>query len=439
MGNDILIYTTGSQSRIYYTFELVFKDLLLWDNIIWTKSLATFANYEGVKLNYSNNYIEGVPFFLPNGFLEERGIKAKKLIFGNHKELPYAFGHDSIQADLPFDLFAFVFYLVSRYEEYLPFEADEHGRFSANKSIAWQQGFLDLPLVDLWALELKKIMLTYYPTIKLPKQQYKFVPTYDIDYAYAFRYKPKWRQVGALFRSMAKADSEDLKLRLGTFLGMREDPFYTFDYMLGLDKKYGISPIYFLHIGDDGPYDKNIKYQSKGYATLVELLLAKKVKIGIHPSYESNKTIKKVEEEMERLAAYIQQPIEKSRQHYLMIKQPKTYQNLIELGIKEDYSMGYASQNGFRASIAQPFNWYDLEKEQATDLKIHSFQLMDVTFKNYKKLNKEQVLTDAKTIINNTKKVKGQLVSIWHNNSFSEQWDWKGWRAVYEALLTEMH
>lgn len=438
MGNEILIYTPVIQPRISYTFELVFKNLLLWDNVVFTTSFNVFVKYKGAKVNYSTKYVATVPWFLPSGLLVERGLTSQKLLVAKHNGLAYAFGHDSAQADLPFDLFAFVFYLLSRYEEYLPFESDVHGRFPASQSIAFREGFLDLPLVDLWALELKKIMLTYYPTIKLPEHQYKFRPSYDIDYAYAFRYKSSWRQIGAFLRSIAKADGEDLKLRWNTFLGRRVDPFYTFDYMLELDEKFGLDPIYFLHIGDNGPYDKNIQYQSKGYTEMLKMLLAANVPIGIHPSYESNKDVQKVKEEIKRLYTYTQKPIEKSRQHYLMLKQPKTYQNLIKLGIKEDYSMGYASQNGFRASIARSFKWYDLENEQATDLTIHPFQLMDVTFKSYKKIAKNEVLNAAKTIINNTKKVKGQLVSIWHNSSFSEQWDWKGWRGVYEQLLKEM-
>jgi hypothetical protein len=44
--------------------------------------------------------------------------------------------------DLPFDPLAATFYLVSRYEEYLPFIPDEHGRFPAKQSFAFSNGFL---------------------------------------------------------------------------------------------------------------------------------------------------------------------------------------------------------------------------------------------------------------------------------------------------------
>ena len=43
----------------------------------------------------------------------------------------------------------------------------------------------------------------------------------------------------------------------------------------------------------------------------------------------------------------------------------------------DDYSMGYGSINGFRASVASSFYWYDLEKERQTNLRIHPFCFMD--------------------------------------------------------------
>ncbi|MCP4441954.1 MAG: hypothetical protein GY810_23850 [Aureispira sp.] len=432
------MYTPIIQPRIRYVFELVLGDLLLFDNIIFTEVLDDFISSEELKINYSQYYIDNIPFVVPSGLLSEEGVQTQDLVFETYRTLPYAFGQEKAKASLPFDLFSFLFYLVSRYEEYLPFEADEHGRFTALRSIAYQQGFLHLPVVDLWTLELKKILLEHYPNLKLPEQQYQFTPTYDIDYAYAFKYKSAWRQTGAFFRSLLKGDGEDLKLRLGTFLHLRKDPFYTFGYMLDLDKRFDLNPIYFLHIGDNGPYDKNIRYTSKGYKGMVEFLLSAKVPIGIHPSYESNRNFKKVEEEILRLSNYTKQSITKSRQHYVKVHQPQTYQNLIKLGIKEDYSMGYANQNGFRASIARPFKWYDLEKEQATELIVYPFQLMDVTFKNYQEVSLSDIPKQAQPIIDATKQVKGHLICTWHNSSFCEHWTWKGWSAMYEELLVKM-
>ncbi len=41
------------------------------------------------------------------------------------------------------------FYFVSRYEEYLPSEKDEHLRFKAENSLAYQYGCLQIPFLNL--------------------------------------------------------------------------------------------------------------------------------------------------------------------------------------------------------------------------------------------------------------------------------------------------
>jgi len=40
-----------------------------------------------------------------------------------------------------------------------------------------------------------------------------------------------------------------------------------------------------------------------------------------------------------------------------------------------------------------------------------------------------------KFIIDKVKKVNGTFISLWHNESLSEKWRWKGWRIVYDRLL----
>src|SRR5690606_1402201 len=69
--------------------------------------------------------------------------------------------------------------------------------------------------------------------------------------------------------------------------------------------------------------------------------------------------------------------IKASRQHYIRLRIPETYRQLRKAGIAFDFSMGYGSLNGFRASAALPFYWYDLEKEEPTDLLIFPFCFME--------------------------------------------------------------
>jgi hypothetical protein len=118
-----------------------------------------------------------------------------------------------------------------------------------------------------------------------------------------------------------------------------------------------------------------------------------------------------------------------------MLNFPATYRNLINLDIADDYSMGYASQIGFRAGIADTFPFYDLDSDTATHLQIHPFAVMDGTLADYLQIHVDEALQKIKPLIDETKAVKGTFMSIWHNVSLSNQGKWKDWRNVYEEMI----
>ncbi len=132
------------------------------------------------------------------------------------------------------------------------------------------------------------------------------------------------------------------------------------------------------------------------------------------------------------MAKVAQIPIKISRQHYLKLEFPTTYQRLLQIGIEADYTMGYAEQVGFRASIATPFFWFDLSKNEATRLRVFPFQVMDITLKNYLQLQPEEAIALTRELFEATKSVNGHFISLWHNNSLCEQEGWQGWRKVME-------
>jgi hypothetical protein len=439
--NKIFIYTPKITSRVSYIFDLIFNQLLGIPKVSLTSDLYTFSQTtNAAKINYSRSFMLDVPYFFPDQLLLETGIRSLNPTFKKHDTLIAAFFHvpapNNEQANFPFDPFALAFYLVSRYEEYLDFPSDKFGRFSASNSQAYKNDFLQQPLVNLWALKIKRLLEKKYPKLQFNCPKYQYSPSYDIDYAYAFLQKGWLRQTAAFGKNLVKLDLETLSLQLKTWFRLQKDPYDTFSYLEALDNKYQLKPIYFWLLGDYGTHDKNIHYNNNHFQQLIQTN-AQKYPVGIHPSFGSNKDQNIVDKEIHRLEKITAQRTKKSRQHFLILELPKTYEQLVNLGIQEDYSMGYAQHLGFRASIAHPFYWYNLKTEEKTSLQIFPFQLMDVTFNTYLKRRPEEVLDEARPIIQNTKEVGGHLISIWHNSSLCEAWQWKGWREVYEALIEE--
>ena len=136
----ILIHSPQLSPRIRYIFKLILGDLL-GDEAGFTSKTEEFEAFEGPKINYSADNNCGGLFFEAQGLLSEKEIKNQEShCVEDVEDIAFFPVYDKGSA-LNFDPFAASFYLVSRYEEYLPFVRDEYGRFQAKESLAWQQGF----------------------------------------------------------------------------------------------------------------------------------------------------------------------------------------------------------------------------------------------------------------------------------------------------------
>ena len=432
---SIILYTDAPEKKLEYISDFLFR-VVLGGICECTNDETAFRQSESAKINYSHRSIPVECLVIPvHPFLSHRSLKSWDLKPIKVGSLPAFFSVDHPSSDLSFDLFSMAFYLLSRYEEYLPFSADQHQRFPAKESIAYQQNFLQLPLIDLWALELHRLLKKKFPSLQLQPPSYRFRPTIDIDMAWSFRHKGWLRSLGAIVREGGKGNFAALRHRFAVLSKQQADPFFTFDYIEKLHLKLQLKPIYFWLLGQYGPYDKNSSPKNPNFRQLIQQQSQKAMITGIHPSYQSNQHPERVLEEKNLLEEITHQQIFCSRQHFLMLRLPTTYRQLINAGIQEDFSMGYASAIGFRAATAHPFHWYDLEKEEVTSLLVHPFQLMDVSLQQYLGYSPEEALAAARPLVELCQQVGGQFVSIWHNSSFTEEEGWKGWREVYERLL----
>jgi hypothetical protein len=435
----LLIYTPATTPRIAYVWELIVKYVLRCDFSL-TDDLRVYRQADICKINYSNQRLLEQEVFLPSGnLLLQTDIRPQPIQLFYHQELPAFFQQTAPGADLPFDLPALVFYLVSRYEEYLPFTPDAHGRFPAEQSLAFRHGFLQQPLVNEWILRLQVLIQEKFPDLvasdfRLPASDFQFQSTYDLDLAWAYRHKGAWRSVGAYARDLWNLDVRNLLRRWRVQTNQAADPFFTFDYLQTLHHRYHLQSVLFVLLGDYGAFDKNTPPDHPAFRQLL-MQLQKKYQLGIHPSYRSDESMAQLQKEVRRLEEITGEPVVRSRQHFLKLQFPQTYQRLLELSILADYSLGYASQIGFRASIATAYPWYDLARAETTPLLLHPFQVMDVALKEYLKLNPTEAVAAVQVLIERTRAVGGTFYTLWHNSSFSEVHGWGEWRWVYETIL----
>jgi len=142
--------------------------------------------------------------------------------------------------------------------------------------------------------------------------------------------------------------------------------------------------------------------------------------------------------EKERLEYLTGTDIRSARQHFLKLHLPHTYRNLLNIGIKNDYTLGYPDAVGFRAGVCLPFVFFNLSQNKITDLTLYPLTAMDATFRYYLKYTPCQAMEAYDKLLEEVKKVNGMLVSLWHNDALSNDENWIGWQKVYRHLLNQI-
>ncbi len=429
----MLVYTQSFSARANYIFSALLPAIGI-SNYRFTNDKTAFLGFEQEKINYSQQQITNKEFWIkPVKLLFEKEIKEQAIDCfkwnGTKAFLKMPEG------DFPFDIFAASFYLISRYEEYLPHKQDMYGRYAHENSLAFKEDFLKLPLVNIWLEQFAKELLKKFPSLQLRPQAFCFQPTYDIDIAWSYLHKGWVRNAGGLLKSMMNGEWAIVSERINVLCNYQKDPFDSYKWLDELHKKHQLMPLYFFLLAQrNKDYDKNILPRKKSLQKLIQQHNSI-YPVGIHPSWQSGDKPELLKEEIEILEKITGNKIVKSRQHYIRMTLPETFRRLIAAGITEDYSMGYGSINGFRASYCLPYKWYDLQKEEVSSLTVYPFCYMDANSYYEQHYSPQEAITEMEHYYEITKKVNGLLIMIWHNHFLGTDKMFKGWRKIYRTII----
>lgn len=427
----ILIYTHHITPRVGYTIDLVFNSVL---NISYELTDNKEKYYFSLlpKLAYTSINEEFDVFIQSTILLFETGIKPVLPIADKiYTDFPKFFKSNSNDY-LGYDIFAMVFYFASRYEEYLKTDTDDHQRFKAENSIAFQYNCLQSPFLNVAIKDFSIKLKQQFPSLNFEKRKFNFLSTVDIDNAFAYANKGFKRNLGGLAKDVFSLKFGNIAKRIESNFNSDKDPYNTFNFINNLSKDTQTALHYFVLIGDHSTYDKNPNYKNGGFKKLLRSL-SNNHSMGLHPSYESFNYPEKIGIEEKRLEDIIEKKITTARCHFLRVKFPQTYRSFIEQGITDDYTMIYASECGFRTGLCVPYKWFDLERNESTQLTIHTSVIMEGTLRDYNKYSQEKANEVINQLLEETKKYGGEFVSVWHNDSFIPSQ--KEWIEVYKKLL----
>jgi len=431
----MLLFTETITPRIRYITGFV-GDELFGSPFLLTDDIGTYRRSAGPKINYSATAIENQEIRIhPVSLLFETDVREQqvKCVSADNRTIFF-----TTSGYLPFDIFAATFYLISRYEEYLPYTPDLYGRYPFSSSLAYKNNFLGKPLVNIWLKDFAAQLKIKFPSLVFKEKTTRFLPTYDIDEAYAYQHKGWVRNTGGLLRDFFTGGTDRVRERLLVLTGKKKDPYDSLEGMREINSLYQLSPVYFFLVAaKNAGVDKNILPHKNSIRTMIKMQSALYA-TGLHPSWQSGDQEKGLQQEKKTLEEITGNPVTRSRQHFIRFTLPGGYRRLIENGISEDYSLGYGSINGFRASVAASFLWYDLEKEETTGLRIFPFCFMDANSFYEQHQTAAATLEEMRNYYQSVNEVNGLFSMIWHNTFLGTDKRFTGWRAVYTSFLQQV-
>lgn len=426
----LLVYTHKITPRLKYVFKHICKRILGVE-VSFTTKVEDFIAHDSLKMSYTKQPLSSEFFIKSNDILYQQGLDDIDIVVQDWEDTKCFFFNGEKSA-LPFDIFAASFYLLSRYEEYLPHVKDAYGRFPATESLGYNSGFLNQPVVDIWAYKFKKALKNQFPEYSFPQKKYSFKPIIDVPNAYNYKAKGIIRTIGGAIRDLLHFKFKSLYIRFTVLIGFKHDPFDTFKYIINRQRYSKYKFHFFFLLGDYSTFDKNISVNNKRFVSLIKHV-ADYCLVGIKVSYFALTDLQLLKKEKLRMEDILNTTLRASRQSYSKLNLPESYRNLIDLEIHEDYTMGYVNTIGFRAGTCTPFFFYDLDYEVQTPLLINSYHVMDYALLKHKSLlDKKQVL---KQVIKQVKQVNGQFVTVFHNYTFTDESTWSGFKELFNLIL----
>ena len=417
--SKVYIYSLPDNiKRLHYVVHHVFNYVLGVDVEIVSNKEKFFLQKNSCCINYSNEELHQGLQICPHGLLSENGVRTIdnldecewKGLFGFFKQE---------KGDIPFDIFAASFYLLTLYEEYIPKRLDKHERFHHEESLAYRKGFLEIPVVDRWAYYLKEELEERgYDTSSFQLRKYRAISTFDIDHPYLYRNKGLVKNVGGVVRDLLKGKINLVMDRIAVQLHLKPDPYFEAIIRIEEIQKQLNRPYYlFALIAGKSKYDRSIVYSHRRFYNYLKQ--NQSAIIGLHPSYNTLRNLKQLMKEKSKLEHIVKQKITTSRQHFLRMHNPETFQELNLAGFQEDFTLAFAHAPGFRSGTAVPYLFYDIEKEEETNLLIRPTIMMDTTLISHQGLCPEEALQKIKTLVDACKQSGGDYLSLWHNSNLA--------------------
>lgn len=425
----LLIYTQKVTPRIMYVFKHICTNIL-GITIKFTSKIEEFIAHDGPKLSYGKQPLGNEFFIQKVDLLMEQGFSELEIKVQPWDDTVCFFSVPEA-SDLPFDIFAASFYLLSRYEEYLPHVKDKAGRFPAGESLAAQESFLHKPVIDIWAHKFREILSERFPGLEYKERVCKFQSIIASENTFIFKNKGFLRSFLGMCLDLFSLSIGKVLDRIQVWLRFKKDPYDVFDDLINIIKTYKVELLFMFQLSNFSMHDRNISHNRMPHRSVIKSV-ADYAQVGLLMGYYAMTEIRSLRLEKRRLEDIVHSSVEHAMNSRFDINLPENYSNLTELEIHNDYSMGYPNLPGFRAGTCTPFLFYDINMEITTPLKLHPYAFNSASLEDISKTKLKGNLT---RMLAEVKEVGGIFTAVFSNRDFSDYSD----KNLYYSLLKQIH
>ena len=335
-------------------------------------------------------------------------------------------------ATIHYDILGLTYWMLTRLEEVGRTDLDNHQRFPATSSHAYNHGYLERPVLDEWLMILGQVIQRVWPQLELKQHKYSIKVSHDVDRPsrYGFRsLKPliramagdvlKYRNIqGALIAPWVRLNTKQ-QLHLA-------DPFNTFDWLMDVSEANNLKSAFYFICGRTNPAkDADYEPEHPAIRNLMRRIHDRGHEIGLHPSYGTFQKPELIAQECERLKRIcseegIQQSEWGGRMHYLRWEQPTTMRAWSDAGMTYDSTLGYADRPGFRCGTCHEYPAFDPIAQEPLSLRIRPLIVMEGTIisPQYLGLGQSKAFRKITKFKEYCEKMDGQFTLLWHNSEF---------------------
>ncbi len=363
--------------------------------------------------------------------------------FTKENDIPAIFGSDTFnitkhQIHCGIDIFASSFFMLSRWEEYVNPNRDEHHRFWASESLAYKNDFLHRPIVNEYTQMLWNMLLHLGYKEQRKKRNYQLFLTHDVDVITKYRHAKSG--LHEIFNDLFKRKNIPLAIKnlfqkLKVHLKIEQDPFDTFEYLMDVSEKLGVKSYFFFMAHGLTQYDNAYNSSSPTVSTIAKNILDRGHHIGIHPSYNAYNDPDQFAKEKAELEENFHTAITFARAHFLRFEVPTTWQIEEDNAMEWDTTLSFSEHEGFRCGVCYRFSVFNILSRKKLHVKERPLLVMDASFATYQPhLECSDVEQKIRALMRCVKSYDGEFVILWHNSSFNTQ-QWKKYATLYEKVL----